>query len=270
MKRKKQLLMLLVVLLLAALYYAYVAMPTRQKAPAPVRSAANPTTIPGLQSPAAERKILLERLQRKNKISAAVKRDIFNFYVKPVLVKQPVQVKPVAPPPPPVIPVKPVTPPPPVVSVDVKYLGLLEKEGRQVFFLSLDGEVVVARLGQTFGVLNQYRIKSYDGDQLILSQDGNRPDIYLKVGEVSSRSQGHASAGVALPISTSPQIPAEVNATPQRPAHARRQGLASEGIFFPDDATPQRPDNNNAAPQRPANAPRLKSFKIRKPALIGQ
>lgn len=269
MKGKKQLLMLLGVLLVAALYYAFMAMPSRQKVPAPVRSVA-PTKFPGLQNPPVEQKILLERLQRKNKISAAVKRDIFNFYVKPVVVKQPVQVKPVAPPPPPVVPVIPVRPPPQVVSVDVKYLGLLEKGGRQVFFLGLDGEVVVARLGQKFGDLNQYSIKSYDGEQLILSQDGNRPDINLKVGEVTSRSRGHASAGVTLPFNASSQRPADVNVTSQRPANVRSQGHASEGISFPDNAGPQRQANDNATPQRPANAPRLKSFKIRKPAVFGQ
>ena len=270
MRRKKQLLMLLGVLLLVALYNAYMGMPTRQKAPATVRSAANPTTFSGLQSPAAEQKILLERLQRKNKISDAVKRDIFNFYVKPVVVKQPVQAKPVAPPPPPVIPVKPVAPPPPVVSVDVKYLGLLEKGGQQVFFLGLDGDVVVARIGQNFGNLNQYRIKSFDGEQLVISQNGNRPDINLKVGEVASRGQGHASAGIGLPKNTTLHRPANVSQGDNRPdinlkfgeVITRSRGNVSTSEPLPYDA--------NVFPQRPANAPRLKSFKIRKPALIGQ
>jgi len=235
MKRKQQLLLILGLVLLAALFYAYLATPVQQKAEKmPNRNASRVPSAGEDMAPTAEQKVLLERLQRKGAISAKVKRDIFNFHVKPVVVKKPVV------PPRPVVP-PPVVKPPPIVrpapqppAANLKYLGMLEKEEQQqVFFLGLDNDVVVARIGQPFGQQNQFKLKGFDGENLVVSQGQNRPDLTIRVAE-------------------------RVAVRPGRPAAYRKPVPAAF------------PSQRDVVPQRPENAPRLKSFKIRDPSVIGR
>lgn len=234
MIRKKQLLLILGILLLAALFYAYLETPTQQKAPGSGRRPGAGTLGDfGSFRQSAEQKLLLERLQRNAEASGDVKRDIFQFYVKPVVVKPPP--KPVVRPAPVVRPqpaVRPVAQPPPKAVVRIDYLGLLEKENQQVFFLEVDDEVVVTRPGDSFGKLNQYHIKSFDGGNLIVSQGPDRPDLTIKVSEsatlIPGRSEIRMSAPAGVPSGT-----------------------------------------ENGWP-RPDSAPRLKSFKMRDPSALGR
>jgi len=234
MIRKKQLLIVLGILLSAAIYYAYTATPTLQKAPSTgSRPGAGNLDDSGSFGQSAEQKLLLERLQRKGEVSSGVKRDIFQFYVKPVVVKPPPP-KPKVRPEPVVLPqpvVRPVVQPVPRAVARIEYLGLLEKEDRQVFFLEVDDEVVVARAGESFGKQNKYRIKSFDGEKLIVSQGQGHADIELKVGDPVART------GSAFRART-------------------RSGVS--------------PVQFQETPQRPENAPRLQSFKIRDPSMLGQ
>jgi len=234
MIRKKQLLIILGVLLLAAIYYAYTATPTLQKAPRTgSRPGADISEDSGGFGQSAEQKLLLERLQRGAEASSDVKRDIFQFYVKPVVVRPPppkpvVRPVPVAPAQP---VVRPVAQPAPRVVARINYLGLLETEDHQVFFLEVDDEVVVARSGESFGKPNQYRIKSFDGEKLIVSQGQGHADIVLKVGDPVART------GSAVPAQT------------------------------PSGASPIQ---FQETPKRPKDALRLQSFKIRDPSVMGQ
>jgi hypothetical protein len=202
MRRNKLLLMILGVVLLLAIIYAYQTTPVQQhaemtvsKQPAAHRPAAGQET-----EPTSEQKLQLELLERNDVVSAAVKRDIFNFYVKPVVVKPPPPPKPVAPPPPPVVRSIPVAMPQ-VVPPSLKYLGQLEKEGQQLFFLAQDEEVVVVRIGQRFGKQNQYSIKSYDGEKLLIHQGADLPELRLQVADQGDRAirQSETQAGPSQP-----------------------------------------------------------------------
>jgi len=234
MIRKKQLLIILGVLLLAAIYYAYTATPSLQKAPATgSRSETNSLDDSGSFDQSAEQKLMLERLQREGEVSSDVRRDIFQFYVKPVVAKPPPP-KPVVRPEPVALPqpvVQPVAQPAPRVVARINYLGLLETEDHQVFFLEVDDEVVVARTGESFGKQNQYRIKSFDEDKLIVNQGQGHSDIEISVGDPVART------GSAF--------------------RARSRSEVSPVRF-------------QETPQRPKNAPRLQSFKIRDPSVLGQ
>lgn len=233
MKRKRQLLMILGVLLIAALFYAYLATPGPRRAVSPQRIAAGPAAVADLPDRAAGQPLLLERLQRQGELSAEVERDLFSFYVRPQLVRSaPTPPAPVVRPAP-VVPVAPPEPPAPrQPMVTINYLGLLKKAAQPAwFFLEVDNTVVVTRLGQRFGSRDQYAVKSFDGETLVIDRGEAQADITLRVGEP-----------------------------------ARVSGSVVPGRLSPGGATMQ-PDTISP---RPANLPRLKSFKIRDPAATGQ
>jgi hypothetical protein len=227
MRRNKQLLLVLGVVLVLAIVYAYQATPVQKHAEkiAPKQSASARFIAGEKDASATAQKLQLERLQRNSAVSATVKRDIFNFYIKPVVVKSPPPPKPVMPPL--VVPPMPVIKPQPqVILPSLKYLGQLEKEDQQFFFLAQDEEVFVVRIRQSFGKQNQFAIKSFDGEKLLIKQGPNLPDLRLQVADPGN----------------GPPRPVETQADPGQPFVEQ-----SDSFGFPD------------------GRPRLKSFKLRSP-----
>lgn len=225
MKRNKQLLALLVLVLLGAIIYAYKTTPVQQRVDsAGRRQTTGPSASQGVSSGSSETTLQLKRLQRQAEVSAKVKRDIFNFWSPPVK-KPPVKVPEVvvAPPPPP-------PPPRPVVravvpSARFTYLGLLRKAEEMTFFLSVNDTLVVVKKGERFGSQNQYLLKDYNDEHLTIGQDDGRPDLTVKIADISEPqilSAPAASARPAMPNLNLPQpvpVPSvQPGETPPAPA----------------------------------------------------
>jgi hypothetical protein len=189
MNRQKKLLSLLLVGLALSIGYAYRVANPGSRSTMPGRAAKQKGSEASSQTPL---RLNLALLEHNEAPPAEVNRDIFNFKVIP----------PPPPPPPPKIE-KPLPPPPPVVQqapptpqVQFNFLGLLDKEGTQVVFLSSGQELFLARPGDRFGSQNQYLLRSISDKQVVIEDGEGTAPILLNIEEPDV---GASPGGAGIP-----------------------------------------------------------------------
>ncbi len=184
MNRQKQLLAALLALFLLSLTYAWFRtprqqvaaprpagsnLPARRPVPGPTQTVAPVQTSSAAAVPAVTAYQPLA-LPEPEQTEVRIKRDLFiplQVIEAKIAAKKAAAVKPPPPPPP---------PPPPTPQelarkelAQYKSLGLLKKQGKQVAFLSREGQIKLIRVGDS--LISGYKVTTITDDRLVLRAD---------------------------------------------------------------------------------------------------
>ncbi|PLX92218.1 MAG: hypothetical protein C0621_09885 [Desulfuromonas sp.] len=209
MIRSPRLLLILSIVFVAAMIYAYMSYPRQQRVTVSSQRVALVTQTPQTldsEKTVESQELDLTRLARKASSSTKAKRDLFSYRLPAPVVKDalPPSLEPVSELQPETKPVPVVSPPPPpaasVRSVQIVFLGFLEKEGGRHVFLSADNDLFVVRPGEEFGHDRELTLISMSPQSLVISQKGRDKTIDVSLSEHS------------LPEKKSKSVPSEVRA----------------------------------------------------------
>ncbi|GAB4551681.1 MAG: hypothetical protein Tsb0017_01710 [Geothermobacteraceae bacterium] len=203
--KKQQLLMLLMVGLVVAGVYAWLASPRQERVSQVARTEQAARRV-ATESRRIGEALRLDLLERDAGAGSAVKRDIFNFYVKPA--PKPVAKPAPAPAPKPVV-TRPAPPPVPVQTepppTRFRLLGLVDTGKDRKVFLTEEKHLFIVSEGDTFGAGGEYSVESLDDEEIVIRQKGRTATIRVSLAEKVAGEPGTENNPAVRGVPTRPR-----------------------------------------------------------------
>jgi len=188
--KKQQLLVLLMIGLVVAGIYAWLASPRQERVSRVVRTEQAAHRV-ATESRRIGEALRLDLLERDAGAGSAVKRDIFNFYVKPA--PKPV-VRPAPVPAPKPVVTRPAPPPVPVQTepppTRFRLLGLVDTGKERKVFLTEEKHLFIVAEGDTFGAGGEYSVESLDDKEIVIRQKGRTATTRVSLADKVAEDPG--------------------------------------------------------------------------------
>ncbi len=202
MKRQQLLLVLLVILAVAA-FYAWMASPRQERISRQVKREQAAGRV-AAESRRIGEALRLDLLERETGSGAAVKRDIFNFYVRPAARPAP-KPKPAPKPQPVVVRPAPAPKSQPAEAPPTRFrlLGQVRTQKKHKVFLTEEKHLYIVSAGDTFGPAGEYQVESLTDDEIVIRQKGrsvlSRVSLQDKMGGTSQGPGTNGNGNVLSP-----------------------------------------------------------------------